>query len=64
VDILGKTDPDATVTINGINVLVRADGKFFDQVPLNSGVNKITIIATSRFGKTTTIVREVGYQQP
>ncbi len=64
VDILGKTDPDATVTVNGINVLVRGDGKFFDQVPLDSGVNKITIIATSRFGKTTTIVREVGLQLP
>jgi cytoskeletal protein RodZ len=64
VDILGKTDPDATVTVNGINVLVRGDGKFSDQASLDSGVNKITVIATSRFGKTTTIVREVGYQQP
>lgn len=63
IDILGKTDPDATVTVNGISVLVRGDGKFFDQVQLDSGVNKITIVATSRFGKTTTIVLEVGYQQ-
>ncbi|MCX6791518.1 MAG: helix-turn-helix domain-containing protein, partial [Candidatus Gottesmanbacteria bacterium] len=64
VDILGKTDPDATITVNGINILVRADGKFFDQTPLDIGPNKITIIATSRFGKTTTIVREVGLQLP
>ena len=64
VDILGKTDPDATVTVNGINVLVRGDGKFFDQIQLDSGVNKITIVATSRFGKTTTVVREVGLQFP
>jgi len=64
VDILGKTDPDATVTVNGINVLVRGDGKFFDQVQLDSVVNKITIIATSRFGKTTTVIREVGLQLP
>jgi len=62
LDILGKTDPDATVTVNGINVLIRADGKFFDQVPLDTGPNKITVVATSRFGKTTTIVREVGLQ--
>lgn len=60
IDVLGKTDPDATVTINGISVLVRSDGKFFDQVNLEAGVNKITVTATSRFGKTTTIVREVG----
>lgn len=64
VDILGKTDPDATVTVNGINVLVRSDGKFFDQASLDSGVNKLTVIATSRFGKTTTVVREVGLQFP
>lgn len=64
VDVLGKTDPDATVTVNGINVVVRGDGKFFDQVQLDSVVNKITIIATSRFGKTTTVVREVGLQLP
>lgn len=64
VDILGQTDTDATVTINGINILVRGDGKFFDQVSLEPGVNKITIVATSRFGKATTIVREVGLQLP
>lgn len=60
IEVLGKTDPDATVTINGTSVLVRSDGKFFDQVNLETGVNKITITATSRFGKTTTVVREVG----
>ena len=64
VDILGKTDPDATVSVNGINVLVRSDGKFFDQVSLDSGVNKITVMATSRFGKATTVIREVGLQFP
>lgn len=64
IDVLGKTDPDATVSVNGINVVVRSDGKFFDQVSLDPGVNKITVVATSRFGKTTTIVREVGLQLP
>lgn len=61
VDVLGQTDPDATVTINGISVLVGSDGKFFDQVNLDPGVNKITIVATSRLGKTTTVMREVGF---
>lgn len=64
VDVLGQADPDATVTVNGVSVLVRGDGKFFDQVSLDPGVNKITIVAQSRFGKTTTIVREVGLQLP
>jgi cytoskeletal protein RodZ len=64
VDILGKTDSDATVTVNGMTIVVRGDGKFFDQVALDTGVNKITIVATSRFGKTTTVTRDVGLQFP
>ena len=53
---------DATVTINELSVLVRSDGNFFDQVMLEPGVNKITVTATSRFGKVSTITRDVGYQ--
>ncbi len=60
IDVFGKTDPDATVTINGVSVLVRGDGRFFDQVPLEAGVNKIMIVATSRWNKTSMMVREVG----
>jgi cytoskeletal protein RodZ len=60
IDVLGRTDSDATITINGINVLVRSDGKFFDQVNLESGVNKLNVVATSRLGKTVTKVLEVG----
>lgn len=62
IDVLGKTDPDATVIVNGVSALVRSDGRFFDQVQLSSGINKVTIVATSRWNKTTTIVREVGVQ--
>jgi len=64
IRVLGTTDPDATVTINGVSQLVRSDGKFFDQVALETGINAITIVATSRFGKSTTVVRNVGLQQP
>ncbi len=64
LDVQGVTDPDATVTVNGVSTLVRSDGKFFDKISLDPGVNKITVVATSRFGKTTTVVREVGLQLP
>jgi len=62
VVVEGKSDADATVTINGISTIVRDDGRFYEQVAVEPGVNKITISATSRFGKTSTEVREVGYQ--
>lgn len=59
IEILGKTDPDATIAINGIGVLVRSDGKFFEQVQVFPGENTVTIIATSRYGKTTTMTRQI-----
>lgn len=59
MDVIGITDPDATVSINSIGVLVRSDGQFFDQVQLFPGKNSVTISATSRYGKTTTVTREV-----
>ncbi len=62
VDVLGVTDADATVMVNGISVLVRMDGKFFDQVTLEPGTNTITVTATSRYGKATTVTRSVTYQ--
>ena len=63
LDILGTTNPDATVMVNGISVTVRSDGRFFTQITLEPGVNTITILATSRYGKTTTVVQKVGLQQ-
>lgn len=59
VEVLGVTDPDATVTVNGISVLVRGDGKFFDQVTVEPGNNTIIVIATTRYGKSATITRTV-----
>lgn len=62
VVVEGKTDPDATVVVNGISTVVRDDGRFYDQVAVDPGPNTLTITATSRFGKVTTVTREVGYQ--
>jgi cytoskeletal protein RodZ len=62
VDVLGRTDPDATVTINGNNVQVHPDGKFFDQVGLQTGLTTITITATSRYGKSSTFTKTIQYQ--
>jgi len=63
LDVMGETNSDTTVTVNGLSVSVRGDGKFFTQITLESGVNTITVVATSRFGKTKTEVLKVGLQQ-
>jgi cytoskeletal protein RodZ len=59
IDILGTTDIDASVTINGVSTLIRSDGKFFDRVSLDNGVNTVLIVAVSRYGKTQTVKRTV-----
>ena len=61
--VSGHTDSDATVMINGVSTIIRDDGQFYDQVAIDPGVNTLTIVATSKFGKTTTVKRQVGYQQ-
>jgi len=61
VAVEGRTDPDATVLVNGVSTVVRDDGRFYIQVALDAGVNKLTVTATSRFGKTVTVMREVGF---
>lgn len=63
VDVEGVTDSDATITVNGVTVLVRSDGRFFEQIPVGSGENTITITATSRYGKSINVQRKVNYKE-
>lgn len=51
--IVGKTDPAATATINGVAAKVYATGCFGAEVALNQGDNVITVESTQG-GKTTT----------
>lgn len=51
VEVKGKTDPYATLTINGDEVYVALDGTFKKSVYQFSGDNKIKIIVKNRFGK-------------
>jgi cytoskeletal protein RodZ len=59
VTITGKTNHDASVTLNGKTVSLEEDGSFntsFESLP---GTATLTLQATSRRGKTTTLVRHV-----
>lgn len=57
----GKTDPEATVEINGEVVSLDERGNFQKEIELFEGENKILIEAISRKGKRTKIEREVYY---
>jgi cytoskeletal protein RodZ len=56
--IVGKTDSDATVTVNNEPVSLDSDGKFSKKLELFPGKTTITVKAKSRFGKETVVTRE------
>ncbi len=59
VEISGKTDPEATLSVDNQLVVLDKGGRFYLRLPLNPGVNKISITATGKSGQTTTITRIV-----
>ncbi len=62
-DIQGKTEPDATVSINGRPAIVEADGHFTLSIDIPSGPTVIVIQAKKRRGKTAEAIRHVFYQR-
>jgi len=63
VGVNGKTLEDVSVTINDRYVVVRSDGSFSYNYPLNEGDNTIRILATDLAGNQTLIERRVKYQK-
>lgn len=57
--ITGKTDHDASITLNGKTISLEEDGSFNTSFELLPGTATLTLQATSRRGKTTTLVRHV-----
>jgi cytoskeletal protein RodZ len=55
----GKTDPDATLTVNSQEVPLDNEGKFKQVVSLSSESNKLVVTSTSKFGQKTEVERTV-----
>lgn len=55
----GKTEPEVKVMVNNQEIPVEADGHFRENIVLNSPVNKVDIVAKSKFGQSTEIERTV-----
>ncbi len=51
--IIGTTDPEATISVNGQLVALEKGGQFSLRVPLSPGKNEISVVATGKNGKTT-----------
>ncbi len=59
VEIAGKTDPSATLTVNGQTVSITENGSFDVKIPLTAGLNTLTITATNKYQRQTTITRNL-----
>ncbi|KKQ42208.1 MAG: Transcriptional regulator, XRE family [Candidatus Levybacteria bacterium GW2011_GWB1_37_8] len=59
ITVIGKTDPNATVFINSIPVLLDKDGNFKKIINVFPGKTKITIKSVNKFNRTTVIERSV-----
>jgi len=63
VEVTGKVEKGATLTINNAPIGVDDEGNFSAQIDLTPGVNTLTITATQKFGRKTTEVRNL-FAQP
>jgi len=57
--IQGESEKEITLTINGKKTDITDNGRFETYINLSKGVNTITISATKKHGKTTTITRHI-----
>lgn len=59
VEVVGKTDPEVKVLVNGQEITVSGSGDFKKEITLSSPLNKLIIVAFSRFGQKTQVERTV-----
>ncbi len=63
IEIIGKTEPTATVTIDGFDVYIDKDGNFKFEKNLINEVTNIEIQSKNRFNKVNTIIRRIIYEK-
>lgn len=63
VEVSGKTEPDATVSINGRPAIVELDGSFRLTIDIPSGPTVLMIEAKKRRGKPAQEIRHIFYQR-
>ena len=63
IEIIGKTEPTAILTIDGFEVYIDKDGNFKFEKNLSEGVNTIKIESKNRFNRVNVMTRRVIYNK-
>lgn len=63
VEVAGRTDPEAKVSINNQDIRVDPAGRFMQDIELSENMNNIVITATSKSGKVNKISRTVFFKK-
>lgn len=59
LQVIGKTEKEAQIIINGELILSNTAGDFNETINLKNGINIITITASNKYGRDNTIVKQV-----
>ena len=59
VEVSGKTDPNATLTIDNQQIPISSDGSFKKQISVFPGKRTLIFSVENRFGRTTIVEREI-----
>lgn len=58
-EVVGRTDRDSTVFLNGQTVTTAPDGSFVTRIELGEGINTLNFLSVSKLGKQTRVLRTV-----
>lgn len=63
IQVSGKTDSDAVISVNNIKIAINQSGEFTTTLILPPGINPIVIESTSKYGKKKTITRTIQVEE-
>lgn len=59
LEIVGRTEAEANLIINGQTVLTDKNGNFLQNISLKNGINIITVTASKKHSRANTIIRQI-----
>lgn len=59
LNIIGLTEAESEILINGKNISSDSSGKFSEEINLKEGINIITITAKKKYSRENTIIRQI-----